>query len=43
VVRTIRPRRTLADRSWHLNEHGIYSRRPQPQAAPRLEKDLEAG
>jgi hypothetical protein len=33
----------LADRGWHVNEHGIYSRRPEPQAAPRLEKDLEAG
>jgi hypothetical protein len=33
----------LADRGWHLNEHGIYTRRPEPQTAPRLEKDLEAG
>jgi hypothetical protein len=33
----------LADRGWHVNEHGIYTRRPEPQAAPRVEKDLEAG
>jgi hypothetical protein len=33
----------LADRGWHVNEHGIYTRRPEPPAAPRLEKDLEAG
>jgi hypothetical protein len=33
----------LADRGWHVNEHGIYTRRPEPQSAPRLEKDLEAG
>jgi hypothetical protein len=33
----------LADRGWHVNQHGIYTRRPAPQLAPRLEKDLEAG
>jgi hypothetical protein len=33
----------LADRGWHVNQHGIYTRRPEPQTAPRLEKDLEAG
>jgi hypothetical protein len=33
----------LADRGWHVNEHGLYTRRPEPQAAPRPEKDLEAG
>jgi hypothetical protein len=33
----------LADRGWHVNEHGVYTRKPEPQAAPRLEKDLEAG
>jgi len=33
----------LANRGWHVNEHGIYSRRPEPQAAPQPEKDLEAG
>jgi hypothetical protein len=33
----------LADRGWHVNEHGIYTRRPEPESALRLEKDLEAG
>jgi hypothetical protein len=33
----------LADRGWHVNDHGVYTRRPEPQAAPQLEKDLEAG
>jgi hypothetical protein len=33
----------LAGRGWHVNEHGIYTRRPEPQAVPRPEKDLEAG
>jgi hypothetical protein len=33
----------LANRGWHMNEQGIYTRRPEPHAAPRLEKDLEAG
>jgi hypothetical protein len=33
----------LASRGWHVNEHGIYSRRPDPQAAPRPDKELEAG
>jgi hypothetical protein len=33
----------LANRGWHVNEHGIYSRRPERQAAPQPEKDLEAG
>jgi hypothetical protein len=33
----------LADRGWQVNEYGIYTRRPEPQAASRLEKDLEAG
>jgi hypothetical protein len=33
----------LADRGWHINEQGIHTRRPEPQSAPRLEKDLEAG
>jgi hypothetical protein len=33
----------LADRGWHINEHGIYTRRPEQQSAPRLAKDLEAG
>jgi hypothetical protein len=33
----------LASRGWHANWHGIYSRKPEPQAAPRPEKELEAG
>ena len=35
----------LASRGWHINKHGIYTRRaePEPQAAPRGEKELEAG
>ncbi len=37
------PDRFLAGRGWHVNEHGIYSRKPEPQAAPRPEKELEAG
>jgi hypothetical protein len=33
----------LASRGWHVNEHSTYSRKPEPQAALRPEKDLEAG
>jgi hypothetical protein len=33
----------LANRGWHVNDHGIYSRRPEPRPALRPEKDLEAG
>jgi len=33
----------LASRGWHANWHGIYSRKPEPQAAPLPEKELEAG
>jgi hypothetical protein len=33
----------LASRGWHMNKHGIYTRKPGPQAAPQPEKDLEAG
>jgi hypothetical protein len=33
----------LASRGWHVNQHSLYSRKPEPQAAPRPEKDLEAG
>jgi hypothetical protein len=29
----------LANRGWHTNEHGIYTRKPEPQP----EKELEAG
>ncbi len=33
----------LASRGWHVNQHRIYSRKPEPQAMPRPEKELEAG
>jgi hypothetical protein len=33
----------LADRGWHMNEHGIYSRKPDPDRARQAEHDLEAG
>jgi hypothetical protein len=33
----------LASRGWHVNEHGIYVRTPEPQAVPQPEKELEAG
>lgn len=33
----------LAERGWHVNEHGIYTRNPQPQATPQPDKELEAG
>ncbi len=35
----------LASRGWHVNEHGIYTHRaePEPQAPLRAEKELEAG
>jgi hypothetical protein len=33
----------LAGRGWRVDEHGIYSRKPDPQLWPRPEKDLEAG
>jgi len=34
----------LASRGWHMNQHGIYTRRtdPEPQAAPQPERELEA-
>ncbi len=32
----------LAGRGWHINEHGIYTRRAQPQPQTP-ERDLEAG
>jgi hypothetical protein len=34
----------LANRGWHVSEHGTYTRRaePAPQAAPLSEKELEA-
>ena len=33
----------LASRGWHMSGHGIYTRKPGPQAAQRPEKDREAG
>jgi hypothetical protein len=33
----------LASRGWHVNQQGIYSRQPESHAAPRPEKELEAG
>jgi len=33
----------LASRGWHTNEHGIYTRKSEPQVPPRPEKELEAG
>jgi hypothetical protein len=33
----------LASRSWHMNEHRIYTRKPEPQAPPHPQKELEAG
>jgi hypothetical protein len=33
----------LAERGWHMNEHGIYSRKPDPDRARQAEHDLEAG
>jgi hypothetical protein len=32
----------LASRGWHMNEHGIYTRKPEPQMPPP-QKELEAG
>jgi len=41
---TTHPDPFLASRGWHMNEHGIYTRRVEPelQAPPRPEKELEA-
>jgi hypothetical protein len=33
----------LASRGWQMNEHGIYTRQPEPQVPPQTEKELEAG
>ena len=33
----------LAARGWHVNQHGIYTRRAEPQPEPLLERELEAG
>jgi hypothetical protein len=33
----------LAARGWHVNQHGIYTRRDEPEPEPLLERELEAG
>ena len=33
----------LADRGWHVNEHGIYTRRATPEPHTPPQRDLEAG
>jgi hypothetical protein len=33
----------LADRGWHVNKHGIYIRRAEPEPQVPAEHDLEAG
>jgi hypothetical protein len=33
----------LASRGWHMNEHGIYTHKPEPQGPPHPQKELEAG
>jgi hypothetical protein len=33
----------LANRGWHMNEHGIYTRKPEPQVPPQPQKEREAG
>jgi hypothetical protein len=33
----------LANRGWHMNEHSIYTRKPEPQVPPQPQKELEAG
>jgi hypothetical protein len=33
----------LASRGWHMNEHGIYTRKPEPRMPPQPQKELEAG
>jgi hypothetical protein len=33
----------LAARGWRAGKHGVYVRKPGPQAAPRPDKELEAG
>ncbi len=37
------PDQFLAGRGWHMNEHGIYTRRVQPEAQAPPERELEAG
>lgn len=33
----------LASRGWHMNERGIYTRKPEPQVPTPPHKELEAG
>ena len=33
----------LASRGWHVNDHGIYTRRAEPETKARPERELEAG
>ncbi len=33
----------LAGRGWHMNEHGIYTRRAEPEPQTPPERELEAG
>jgi hypothetical protein len=40
---TPHPDPVLADRGWHVNERGIYTRRAQPEPRPQRGCDLEAG
>jgi hypothetical protein len=40
---TPHPDQFLASRGWHVNEHGVYSREPEPQVLSRPDNELEAG
>jgi hypothetical protein len=33
----------LASRGWHMNEHGIYTRKLEPLVPPQPQEELEAG
>ena len=33
----------LASRGWHVNEHSIYSREPEPRVSLKPDRELEAG
>jgi hypothetical protein len=37
------PDQFLASRGWQMNEHGIYTRKPEPQVPPQPQTELEAG
>jgi hypothetical protein len=41
--RTPHPDQFLASRGWHVNEHSIYSREPEPQVSLQPDRELEAG